>query len=64
MYIDSLWVNVLNKYGILGNGMGMGNPYGSWVKISAVTDTGHDCPTYHLENESKNITSGPELSQL
>ena len=46
------------------HGMGLGNPYGSQVKISVVTGTGHDCPTRHPQNESKNIISGPELSEL
>ena len=64
MYIHSLWVNVLNKYAILGNGMGSGNLYESQVKISAVTGTGHDRPTRHFQNESKNIISGPELTEL
>ena len=46
------------------HGMGSGNLYGSQVKISAVMGMGHDSPTRHPQNESKNIISGPELSEL
>ena len=48
----------------LGNGMDLGNPYGLQVKVSAGTGTSHDSPTRHLQNESKNIIFGPELSEL
>ena len=48
----------------LGNGTDLGNPYGLQVKVSAGIGMGHDSPTSHLQNESKNIVFGPELSEL
>ena len=48
MYTDGWWVNVLNKYAILGNGMGSGNLYRSWVGISVGTGMGRDSPTWLL----------------
>ena len=44
--------------------MGSGNLYESQVKISVVTGIGDDRPTRHFQNESKDIISGPELSEL
>ena len=48
----------------LGNGMGLGNPYGLRVGVSAGTGTSSDSATRYLQNESKNIIFGPELSEL
>ena len=44
--------------------MDLGSPYGLQVGESAGTGTGHDSSTRHLQNESKNIIFGPELSEL
>ena len=46
------------------NGIGWGNLYGLRVGVSAGMGTGNDSPTSNIQNKFKNITFGPESSEL
>ena len=48
----------------IGNSKGWGILHGSQVWVCTDMGTGNDSPTRDLQNESKNIIFGPELSEL